>query len=220
MSTLLDSLTFPWRGNAKWIFLWLIILAFGSRLAAYAPLVGFIAVLFIAAYFCATYCHLIELSTSEDELPATSPDFSNIFGDFIIPTIRVVVIGMIILIAPAVYITTTGNYPDSSLSFLLFLPGLIYAPMALLGWIVFNNPVAISPHIVIPSIFRIGVPYLWIILLLFVISAAQSFLESGVTSFPLIGILLVEISSIYVLMASARLIGAIYRDNKENLGWF
>ncbi|MGJ8633449.1 MAG: hypothetical protein ACSHX7_05970 [Luteolibacter sp.] len=34
---LLNALTFPWRGNAKWLFLWLVILSCASYITAISP---------------------------------------------------------------------------------------------------------------------------------------------------------------------------------------
>jgi hypothetical protein len=78
---------------------------------------------------------------------------------------------------------------------------------------------AMSPHIVIPAIFRGGWLY-WVgVVLLVVLYLVEGFLTKLSAGNPIVGTLLMSGVGAYVLMTNARMLGVVYREREEELGW-
>jgi uncharacterized membrane protein len=91
--------------------------------------------------------------------------------------------------------------------------------MAVLGSQAFGTLGAALPHIVVPGVARSLPGYLAAVAALvfgFALCVAAQILSARV---PYLGWLLAAAIALYSLMFQARLIGLIYRDKRDRLGW-
>jgi hypothetical protein len=97
--------------------------------------------------------------------------------------------------------------------------GVIYFPMAMLAVVVLGYTGALSPHIVVPAIFRGGWLY-WVgVLMLCLLYVAGLIIEAALSGSLIIGTLVMSLVGSYTLMTNARILGVIYRERQEELGW-
>jgi hypothetical protein len=97
--------------------------------------------------------------------------------------------------------------------------GVVYFPMAILAVVILGYTGALSPHIVLPAIFRGGWIYwlgVMLLLLLYFIGAVVEDIFSGQI---IIGHLIMAVVGSYTLMTNARILGVVYRERQEELGW-
>jgi len=91
--------------------------------------------------------------------------------------------------------------------------------MAMLAVVVLGYTGALSPHIVFPAIFNGGRIY-WIgvvlLVLLYAFILGVEWLFSG---YLIIGHLLLAVVGSYSLMTNARILGVVYRERQDELGW-
>jgi hypothetical protein len=91
--------------------------------------------------------------------------------------------------------------------------------MALLGSVVCGNLYGALPHIVLPGVFRAMPGYLLAVPGLAVAVAVCGLAEEYSHRIPYVGWLIAAAIAIYSLMVQARVIGLIYREKREALGW-
>ena len=166
MNFFTDTLSYPFRGAGKYILLIGALISIASDIASLAPLFGGIAVLVLFGYFCAMYFQIIE-STAVGGLEAPEyPNLMNLMDDIIWPMLKVLFI-LIASFAPMwSYLWLCAPHADVRIALLLGGLGLLYAPMAVLAVVLLGYVGAMSPQIVIPSIFRAGWLYVAAVLLL------------------------------------------------------
>ena len=97
--------------------------------------------------------------------------------------------------------------------------GLIYAPMAILAVGVLGYLGAMSPHIVIPAIFRCGWLYLLAVAVLWLLYFVADRIEVAFGGHFILRTLAMSLVGGYVLMANGRLLGLIFRRRREELCW-
>jgi hypothetical protein len=91
--------------------------------------------------------------------------------------------------------------------------------MAILAVVILGYTGALSPHIVIPAIFRGGWIYwigVFLLLALYFLGAVVDHVFSGQI---IVGHLMMAIVGSYTLMTNARILGVVYRERQEELGW-
>lgn len=220
MNILKDILTFAWRGRGKYVLITCIVLSIISDLAGLAPLFGGIAKLFLSGYFCAIYYQLIQSTATGGKEAPDFPDTSNIFEDIIWPMLQIYAVA-IVSSGPflAYLLWSDGESTHRILSYALMGLGVIYFPMAILAVVVLGYTGALSPHIVIPAIFRGGWIY-WIgVFLLLALYLVSDFVENIFSGRIIVGHLIMAAVSSYTLMTNARILGVVYRERKEELDW-
>jgi len=219
MNLFKDIFTYPVRGGGKYILAIGAILTVGSHLMSFAPLVGGIAGLILFAYFCAMYFKMIESSATGGKEAPEYPDISNFFEDVIWPMLQLVIIGLISFGPLMIYQYEAGMEAQAPIAAALSIFGAVYSPMAVLAVVVLGRISAISPHVVIPAIFRAGWRYLLAVGLLAVISGLESLSEQFIADLFLIKYLVMAVVGMYCLMANARTLGLIFRDRRDELNW-
>jgi hypothetical protein len=159
----------------------------------------------------------------EPEMP-DYPEFSEWWSDIIVPFL-LLVWTLLFCFGPGAAVYAFGNREDPLLQAgtltMLGLGGL-YFPMALLVVAVTDNFLALSPAVVIPSIFRVFGHYLVACLVLALLAAAS--FESGqlikTTNVPILSPLVRGFLSLYFLTVEMRILGLLYHRNRERLAWF
>jgi hypothetical protein len=91
--------------------------------------------------------------------------------------------------------------------------------MAMLAVVVLGYTGAHSPHIVIPAIFRGGGLYWLGVFLLCLLYVADTIIENAMSGSFIIGPVVMFLVSSYTMMTNARILGVVYRERQEELGW-
>ena len=186
----------------------------------HTPIFGFAVAIFASGYFGSFYLDIVSTTMGErDEVPDW-PSFSNFLDDIIFPFFRLCGLVLVSFWPLAVLI-----FADEDASW--FVPaqigavalGCIYFPMAVLAVQAFGGITAALPHIVLPAVFRALPGYLLAIVALVVAFGVCGFAEEVAAKLPYIGWLVAAGVALYSLMFQARLIGLIYRDKRDKLGW-
>lgn len=220
MNILKDILTFAWRGTGKYVLITCVVLSIITDLAGLAPLFGGIATLLLSGYFCAIYYQLIQSTATGGKEAPEFPDTSNIFEDIIWPMLQILVV-VIVSFGPFLgYLFWAGDESASPIvAYTLLGLGVIYFPMAILAVVILGYTGALSPHIVIPAIFRGGWIY-WVgVFLLFVLYFFRVVVEDMFSGQIILGHLIMAVVGSYTLITNARILGVVYRERQEELGW-
>jgi len=212
-----DAFSFPFRGGGKYILLVGGVLGVISDLASLAPLIGIIAVIFMLGYMISTYFQIIQSSaTGSDEAPEF-PEMSNILEDLIYPVLQVIFVGVVSFIPFFAWrIFSEGG---GAIEFLLVLLGIAYFPMAMMAVVVLGQLRAASPLLVVPAIMNSG-GYYWIaVASLIFLYILESLIMEFFDGFFIVGTLVAAFLGMYTLMTNGRILGLIYREKEEELGW-
>ncbi|MEM7010533.1 MAG: hypothetical protein AAF585_03515 [Verrucomicrobiota bacterium] len=232
MNVVLDILTYGFRGHGKYILIIGAILSIMADIAAFAPIIGVIATFLFTGFFCAMYFDIIETTAGGSEEVPGFPDITSVVGDILVPFLKV---GLVILVSfsPLLgYIifgdpfAGGGSIEDDE--FELASPGIFYGligfgilyfPMALLGVVILGTVTAMSPHIVVPAIFRGGLHYLLAIIIMVLVFVFQVIISDSLIEMPIVQSLIMAVVGIYAFLTHGRALGIVYRDREEQLGW-
>ena len=215
----------------------IILLTIGSLLFLVLQLISRVGSLFglgmtvIATGYLFAYMQKIiaHSAQGEDEMP-DFPDISDIWSDIVLPFLLFAGTIFVSFLPVIVAFSLRAKYPDTS--FLIWLPlaatalAAFYWPMALLAVAVTDNFLALSPHVVLPSIVRVFLPYLVTFVLLsvlFGLRVAGGIVEDLVPlqQFVLKSLITVAMGfiSLYLLTVEMRLLGVLFRAYRARLGW-
>jgi hypothetical protein len=215
-----DILTYAFRGSGKYVWFTCVVLAVIAELVSFAPVIGWIASLLVSGYFCAIYFQMVQSTATGGKEAPDFPETANLLEDVIWPMLQIFIVVLVSLAPLLVYqiavdeVDQKGRWIFGLLGF-----GLVYLPMALLAVVVLGHLGAMGPHIVIPAIFRGGWLY-WVgVLLLVGLYLVEGFLTKLSAGNPIVGTLLMSGVGAYVLMTNARMLGVVYREREEELGW-
>ncbi len=95
MNLVVDAASYPFRESGKYMLIWGAVLSVIASLAGLAPILGFFAVLFISAYFCATYFSIVETTAVGQAIAPQFPDVSNTLEDLLVPFLKVLAVFVI-----------------------------------------------------------------------------------------------------------------------------
>ncbi|MEY5012302.1 MAG: hypothetical protein RLY69_17 [Verrucomicrobiota bacterium] len=220
MNIIKDIFTYAYRGSGKYVLIVCVILSVVAKLAGIAPLLGPFAALLLSAYFCAIYFQMIQSSATGGKEAPEFPDTANFFEDIIMPMLQIIVVALLSFGPSIGYCIWAGEDRFNPLiGYGLVGFGVIYFPMAMLAVVVLGYTGALSPHIVIPAIFRVGWLY-WVgVFMLCLLYVAGSVIGDALSDSLIIGTLVMSLVSSYTLMTNARILGVVYRECQEELGW-
>lgn len=220
MHLLSDILTFAWRGSGKSVLITCVVLSIIADLAGLAPLIGPIATLLLSGYFCAIYYQLIQSTAIGGREAPEFPDTSNIFEDVIWPMLQILVVGLVSFGPFLAYVFLTDDESTRPIiAYALLGLGVAYFPMAILAVVILGYTGALSPHIVLPAISRGGWMY-WVgVLLLLALYFFGTVVEGFFSRQIVVGHLVMAVVGSYTLMTNARILGVVYRERQEELGW-
>ena len=219
MNFFTDILSYPFRGAGKTILLIGALISIASDLASLAPGIGGLAALILCGYFCAMYFQIIESSAIGGLEAPEYPNLMNLMEDMVWPACKLAII-LIVSFAPMwSYRLLAAQRVDLWIVWVLGGVGLLYAPMAVLAVVLLGYLGALSPHIVIPSIFRAGWLYLVAVLLLIVIYGLEAILAYSLASHFLFRHLVLACASMYCLMVNGRALGLIFLRRRDELNW-
>jgi hypothetical protein len=188
----------------------------------FAFLLRSLIAVFTLGYLFAYMQRIISSSAlGEDEVP-DFPDISEIWSDIILPFL-LFAWTFVVSFAPAFAISVVLR--DQALFWPVLIATIVvcgfYFPMALLAVAVTDSFLALSPHIVIPAIIRIFVPYFVACLVLATLAALRMGMVFGLAKVPilLLPIVIDGFVSLYFLIVEMRILGLLFRSYRERLGW-
>jgi hypothetical protein len=205
-----------------------LIIALAGRAALFFRL-SFIGLLLQILIFVFTYGYLFAymqriISTSahgEDDVP-DFPDITEFWSDILLPFFLFAGT-LVVTFAPPIAVAIFMH--DSQMFWyamgITIVLCALYFPMALLAVAVTDNFLALSPHVVIPSIVRVLGPYLvaWLVLAMLAITGAGIKWAMGFVSVPILPAVVVEFVSLYLLFVEMRILGLMFRARRAELGW-
>lgn len=211
-----DALTYPIRGNGRYLLITGAVMVALFNLASGAILIGGIASLFAAAYLNAYYFDIVETTVSgRDEAPDW-PDASDILNDFLLPMLRMwftLIISFSPLLLQLYFSDESSGWGVGD--WILLLVGAVYFPMAILNIIISNEWAAALPHQVVPRIIKAMPGYLGLTALLLASVVGAFLVNLALGRVPFVGGLLTAGAGLFFAMAQARLAGLFYRRHLE-----
>ena len=220
MRILIDIFTYAFRGSGKYVLLVCVVLSVVAKLAGIAPLLGAVAVVLLSGYFCAVFFQLVQSSATGGSEAPDFPDTANVFEDMIWPMLQVLVVGLVSFGPAGAYVYLVEE--KSLIPFIgygLLALGAAYFPMALLAVVVLGYTGALSPHIVVPALFRGGWIYWTGVGVLCSLYGLERIVDNMFSGSFIVGPLILSILGSYTLMTNARTLGIVYRERREELGW-
>jgi len=211
-----DALCYPWRNDG-----WIVLLMGAIMMGISSVFCSTILNTLIGGYLAAFYIDIIgSTMTGDDKLPGW-PELGNWWDDILIPLVRFN-FPALLAFGPAFLLRQLGipegEWHDAAVIG-AFLLGCLYFPMATMAIMAFGNITAGLPHRVLPGIFRSLPGYLPAALMLCAAVAVLAASERLFAGIPWAGWLLAGTVAFYALIVQARLIGLIYLNKREALGW-
>ena len=169
---------------------------------------------------------IVHSAQGEDELP-DFPGLTEWWSDILQPFFFLLGVFLVSFLPGLALLLVSGdNATLKILSIAVLCFGAFYFPMALLAVAVSDNFVALSPHIVVPSMFRVFRPYTVAFLLLaalFALRMAGGWAAHLIPLEAFFGKLLVTLImgfvSLYLLTVNMRVLGLLFRSYRARLGW-
>jgi hypothetical protein len=192
-------------------------------LSAFSFYIGMIGMAYLFAYMQKVISHSAQ---GDDEIPPW-PELSDFWNDILLPCL--LFIGcFVVSLGPGLALIFFGREDPAMVigGFVLLGLGALYFPMALLAAAVTDNFLSLSPHVILPSIFRVFLPYVVTVLVLGMLASAgfgaQWFAEQMAgNDFALKAAVLLPLGflSLYLLTVEMRLLGLMFRAYRHRLGW-
>ena len=198
-----------------------------SRVGPLAIVFGFVLRLAFTGYMFAFMQSIIQHTAQGEDAMPDFPEFSSWWSDIMLPFLFFVAT-MVVSFVPAIVAPhlIPGTELDGIAQLAMLVIGAFYFPMALLAVAMTDNFVALSPHVVLPSIVRVFIPYIVTFLLLaslIGIRAGAEFLATDAAPQQLapkiVAALSLSFISLYLLTVEMRLLGLLFRIYRRRLGW-
>ncbi len=238
LSQIFDAFKYPLRGDGALLIVvgtMLLLLADGAAfIAKFAPLYGWIAVALLTIFgvgYLSSYLRSIlsDTAAGEDRMPQW-PEISDFSSDIVAP-FRQLLVAVLFCFLPAISLAIYAAASESSADTAwmgwamnaLLLLGAVYFPMAFLGIALFDTVAALNPLLIIPSIVKVLGQYLLVIGVSVGILTLRWLLQTYLrilVPIPLLPAIGVGLIQTYLFIVLARILGLLYRNNKEDLGWF
>ena len=185
-----------------------------SDLASLAPMLGFFASILILGYFIGIYFQIIQsTATGATEAPEY-PEISNVIEDLVFPVFQVIFVAFVSFIP----LILMAAFTEGTL-----MPGIVlgiaYFPMAMMAVVVLGELRVVDPVFVIRSIISTGGLYWVAVASLILLYLLEIMILNILGRTFIVGSLVASILGMYTLMANGRILGLIYREKEEELGW-
>ena len=202
----------------------------GIRITRFSLLISFISLLIsfisIGYLYAMMQKIIVHSAQGENEMP-DFPELTEWWSDIVQPFLFLIGV-FLVSFGPglALLIFSGENVVLEMLAIPMLLLGAFYFPMALLAVAVSDNFVALSPHIVVPSMFRVFLPYSVAFIMLAILFAARMAGGWAVNLIPLeliplkiLATLLMGFVSLYLLTVNMRVLGLLFLKYRARLGW-
>ena len=206
----------------------------GARwISKFVFIYGLIAVILLTifgtGYLTAFLRRVITSTAQGDEEMPEWPEIEDFASDVFAPFMQF--IGTVVfcfgpMIGLTIYALVGSNGDSAWLGWATtaaMLIGCIYFPMAFTAVAMADSIVAVNPLVVIPSIMRVLGQYLLTVVVLAVILLVRWLLFrllGIILPIPLLPTIITSLLGLYLLVVEMRILGLLYRNNKDRLGWY
>lgn len=221
MTSILDTLCYPLRGNGGILILTGAVLLAALSLFLGIPRLGFLIELFIFGYFGAHFIEVINSTVQGRDEPPDWPAVTDIAEDIVAPLVRLLGL-LLISFGPLAMVRYFGAEMGGWYRAGMIGAGLwaaTYFPMSLIAVTVTDQLAAASPHIVLPAIGRSLPGYLLNVVYLVGVWVGLTGIQWTASQIPYLGLLLAKLTWLYGLILLSRGIGLIYREQRDRLEW-
>jgi hypothetical protein len=174
--------------------------------------------------------HILNATALGDDHMPDWPEISDFSSDILSP-FRQLLVTVLFCFAPAIGLTIyaalyAGNGDTAWLGWATMaslLLGCVYFPMAFTAVAMFDSIGAVNPLLVIPSIVKVLREYVLMVVVLAIILVLRWFFKNYLGTLlpvPLLPTILSSLISLYLLIVEMRILGLLYRNKKDELGWF
>lgn len=219
MTILGDIFSYGYRGGGKYILLICVVLSAVAQLASLAPAFGWVAWWLVFGYFCATYFKVIETSATGSTEAPDFPEVSSMFEDVVVPAFKVIAVSAVCFGPEIIYGIFSESRANPAISIALKGFGYVYFPVAMMAVVCLGYLGAMSPHIALPAIFRAGGLYWLAVFLLAILDLFQGFISALLGGVFLLNVVVMTLLGAYVFLTNGRILGVIYREPQEEMGW-
>ena len=233
------SLSYPFRGNGAILLVaGTLFFAFLGVMTRYGTILGWIPYLLASGYFLATLQGVVQSTGAGDSSPPTWPDITNWVEDIIGPCLKWM-LSLAMAFGPAIFCfwMAFAMERDFSLSvefesrqqalwfgaaLAMFILGVIYFPMAILGVAMSDSLGALSPGFVVRSIAAVPGAYAAVVAMLLALLLLQGVIHALLrrVPIPMVEYFTGAFCSLYFGFVQARILGVLYRSHRDRLGWF
>lgn len=198
---------------------------------------GIIVEVFAGGYLFAFLQNIIHATAAEERELPDLPGISNFLEDVIVPFFRLLAL-LLLSFAPVIGLALWAGKDAEGAAGLItwtaLLAGCLYFPMAFLAVAIHDSIAAANPLVVVPSLFKVPLPYLLCLLFLALVAGLQygggvwldRTFPDGMTTgsmgqlFGMIGLLaLLSFVCLYLLIVAVHLLGVVFVTRKHALGW-
>jgi hypothetical protein len=233
---IVGAFKYPFKGDGVILMCvgtFILLLVDGMRyVSKYAFIYGFIAFILLTVFgtgYLSAFLRRVITSTAQgDEEMPEWPDIEDFASDIFAPFMQL--IGTVLFcFAPTIGLTIyaiAGSNGDSSwlgwatTASLLF--GCAYFPMAFTAVAMTDSVVAVNPLVVIPSIMKVLGQYLLAVIVsagIFLVRWLLFALLVAVLPIPVVPTIITSVIGLYLLIVDMRILGLLYRNNQDELGW-
>jgi hypothetical protein len=222
------AFVYPFKKSGIWLLIIGTVVFTGLELlSAVAGILGLVISVILAGYLFAYMQKIIAHSAQGDDEMPDFPDFGEWWSDIFLPFLLFVG-AIVVCMLPTIAVTFLMAGNESMIWTLIPAAaiGIFYFPMALLAVAVTDNFLALSPHVVLPSIVRVFVPYLVTFLLLALLftvrvggGLAAELVPAEWLPLKIMVTLVMGFVSLYLLTVEMRLLGLLFRSYRPQLGW-
>lgn len=192
------------------------------RLSLIGLVLQIVLFVFTQGYLFAYMQRIVTASAhGENDLPEF-PDVTEFWSDIVLPFLFFAGT-FVVSFAPAIVVALCLRESEMIWPGVIATVGLgiLYFPMALLAVAVTDNFLALSPHVVVPSIALVLLPYLSACLVLAILIAIRFGLVFllDFLPVPLVPSIIDGFVSLYLLVVEMRILGLLFRSYRQRLGW-
>ena len=169
---------------------------------------------------------IVHSAQGDDELP-DFPELSEWWSDILLPFLFLLGVTLVSFGPGFALLIFSGESEAMEwLAITVLGFGAFYFPMALLAVAVSDNFIGLSPHIVVPSMFRVFLPYTiafamlaGLFLLRVAGGVAIQFVPMDQLPLKVAAMLSMGFVSLYLLTVNMRVLGLLFRSYRQRLGW-
>jgi hypothetical protein len=224
-----EAFSYPFRGHGVWMLLSgalaLMLTYYAALLARYAFVFGLLALIILTIGVIGYFFAFIKEVTATSAGGAKSlPGWPEIASpaDFLTPFFHCLGL-LVVSFGPWLLWRIWGlDFGEAWMPWALAALGAFYAPMALVGLAMADSLAGLNPAVIVPSILRIFGHYCVAVVLVVILLGVQ-FLGGWLADalpIPLVTPFAVQFLTLYLLVVTARILGAMYYLHREDLGWF
>jgi MFS family permease len=217
------AFVYPFKGAGVFILIGgTLMLIVSSFMAVWGPF-GLFASAMVGGFLAAYGMRIITESGEGDDTPPPWPDVSDLRADILHPLWLFLVPAIIAMLPFLLYASEKTSAPPRTLStnaWLLMAAGLAILPMMLLSVSMHDSLAGLNPMLLVRSIARTFPSYMVALVVLGLSMWLEVTLRGLLFDVSIwAGLIVSQSVWLYTLMVESRVLGLLYRTNREKLNW-